>query len=646
VLDPEESSEFLLEQFRALKKQVPLMYALMLVDAAFLSFASFGRASMMWSVGMPALLAVLSIVRASFWLRRRGLEPRPEQIRRYLLGTTIVAALLSLGFGGWGMVLYAESDMLRRTCIALYVFIGSICCCYCLQTLPRAAYLVLLCGAAPVSITLIFADTWFLGGLGINMIVVSIVVVRMLRTNYAGFREVLTSRLDMMAEQRRAQGAEQRAYQLAYHDPLTGLPNRRALAEALDTRIIGTETPHGFGLLILDLDRFKSVNDVHGHPIGDQLLREVAARLAEEVDGAGQGYRLGGDEFALVVDGGAEQARRIAQAVVQRVAEPLEAAGRFHHIGASIGIALFPDDGPDRETLMRLADIALYKAKQSGRGRHCAFESSLDAEIRRRAVIESDMREALAHDAFVPHYQPIVDLRTGAVVGYELLARWPRPKGAEIGPDQFIPIAEECGLIDALMLGLLTRAFRETRDWDMMIAVNVSPNQLKDAWFSQKMLAVLNRERFPAHNLTVEITENALITDAPSVRETITALKNQGISLALDDFGTGYSSLQHLQMLPFDKIKIDRSFVTAMDHDAEALRLVDAIVALARRLDLPVVAEGIETAATAEALAALGCCYGQGFHFGHPMAAQEVESMWRRLNCHSDPSAPSRLRAG
>ncbi|UYY58823.1 putative bifunctional diguanylate cyclase/phosphodiesterase [Sphingomonas sp. S2-65] len=640
------SSEILLEQFRVLRNQVPLMYALMLVDAAFLSFASHGSVSMAWSVGVPALLGILCAVRTLFWLRRRGFEPQPEKIRRYLLSTTLVAAVLSLGFGGWGMFLYAEADLLRRACIALYIFIGTICCCYCLQSLPRAGYLVLLCGAAPVTVYMIFSESWFLRGLGMNMVLVSVVVVRMLRTNFAGFLEVLTSRIDMAMEQRRARGAEQRAYQLAYHDPLTGLPNRRALAEALGARLHARHPDGAFGLLIVDLDRFKAVNDVHGHPIGDQLLHDVADRLGDIVNGVGQSYRLGGDEFAIVLEGGSDSVCRVAKAIVQRLAQPFAAGERTHHIGASVGTALFPEDGNDRETLMRRGDIALYKAKQSGRGRHCAFEASLDAEIRRRAVIESDMREAIACDAFVPHYQPIVDLGSGVVVGYELLARWPRPRGAEIGPDQFIPIAEECGLIDELMLGLLTRAFRETRDWGMMIAVNVSPNQLRDAWFSQKMLATLSREQFPARNLTVEITENALITDAASVRETILSLKDQGINLALDDFGTGYSSLQHLQMLPFDKIKIDRSFVTTMDHDAKALRLVDAIVALARRLDLPVVAEGIESAATADALAALGCTYGQGYHFGHPMAADEVEAVWHRLSCRSDLSAPSRLRAG
>lgn len=642
----ETSSEILLEQFRVLRHQIPLMYALIMVDAAFLSFASYGSVSPVWSIGMPALLGVISAGRALFWLRRRGVEPKPAQVRRYLFTSTAAAAVLGMGFGAWGLVLYAEADLLGRACIAVYIFIGTLCCTSCLQTLPRAGYLVLLFGAMPVTVYMIGSDSWFLRGLGINMLLVSAVLVRMLRTNFAGFREVLTSRLEMAAEQRRAQGAEQRAYQLAYNDPLTGLPNRRALGEALAARLHAGDGEAAFALLIVDLDRFKEVNDVHGHPVGDELLRKVANRLGEVVQAGGQSFRLGGDEFAIVLETGDAAACDVARAIVQRLAHPFALGERVHHIGASIGTASFPRDGFDRETLMRRADIALYKAKQAGRGQHCWFEPSLDAEIRRRAVIETEIREAMARGAFVPHYQPIVDLHSGMVIGHEMLARWPRPAGEAIGPDQFIPIAEECGLIDELMLGLLRRAFTETRRWGTMLAVNISPNQLKDRWFSEKMLAVMHQAQFPANKLTIEITENALITDAVSVRETVAALKQRGIQLALDDFGTGYSSLLHLQMLPFDRIKIDRSFVTTMDHDPEALRLVDAIVALARRLDLPVVAEGIETAATAQAMADLGCTYGQGYHFGHPMAKDEIEALWQQLNCRSGLSARSRLRAG
>jgi len=624
--DSEQNRTILVEQFVALRQQVPLMYAMMFVDAAFLAFAAHGTVSLWWSLGMPAGLAILSAVRAAFWVRRRAFTPRPEMIPYYLRGTIIVAAVLSFGFGGWGLLLYAEGDLVRRACIALYIFIGAISCCYCLQAVPRAGQAVLVCGAMPVTLCMLFSGDWFLRGLGFNILIVAIVVLRMMRNSHAGFVEMLNSRSHMVAEQLRAQGAEQRAHQLAYHDPLTGLPNRRALAEVLEERTAMGSDGAPLGLLIIDLDRFKSINDVHGHPAGDQLLRDVAARLSGVVGEQGTSYRLGGDEFAVIVDADGEGACRTAHAIVNAMLRPFSGSDLVHHIGASVGISLYPHDALDLDTLMRRADIALYKAKHSGRSQHCAFEPLLDAEIRRRAEIEREMREAMDRDAFVPHYQSIVCLKSGDVVGYELLARWPRPAGEEIGPEQFIPIAEECGMIDTLMLRLLRRACRETRDWQVPIAINVSPTQLKDPWFSQKLLAVLVRERFPARRLTIEITENALIVDAESAQEAIASLRNQGVQLALDDFGTGYSSLQHLQMLPFDRLKIDRSFVAAMGRDPQAMRLVLAIVTLASTLGLPVVAEGIETEAAARTLAQLGCAMGQGYLYGYPASAAEIEA--------------------
>jgi diguanylate cyclase (GGDEF)-like protein len=644
----EQGRAILIEQYRTLGQQIPLMYALMFIDAAFLSFASYGTVDPVLSIGMPAGLAIVAMARALFWLGRRQAIPDPVSIRRYLIGTIYAAALLSLGFGGWGLILFAEADLARRTCIALYIFIGAISCCYCLQSLPRAGRLVLLCGAMPVTVWLLCSRDWFLMGLGINMVIVSILILRMLDANYSGFIEVLTSRSEMIAEQRRARHAEQCAHELAYHDPLTGLPNRRALAEHLSAMIEQRGDDAGFGLLVLDLDRFKPVNDVYGHPVGDLLLREVSARLIEIVGAEGGTYRLGGDEFAILVhpsDDGRDAARRVAHRIVLETARPFALQERVHHIGASVGIALFPEDGSDRETLMRRADVALYKAKELGGGQHCAFAPRMDAEIRRRSVLESEMHEALAGDAFHPHYQPIVDLATGAAVGFELLARWRRGDDADIGPEQFIPIAEECGLINDLMLKLLERACAETREWNpaLTIAINVSPIQLRDAWLSEKILSVLARMGFPSHRLAVEITENALIVDAENAKNTIQSLKNQGIQLALDDFGTGYSSIQHLRMLPFDKIKIDRSFVQALGDDPEALKIVRAVTSLAATLDLEVVAEGIEHPATAALLLQLGCAQGQGFYFGRPMSKAEAEA-WIAAGGPAEGS-PTAMRA-
>ena len=614
------------EQFRILRQQIPLMYLFMIVNAWFLSFATWGAVPATWSILVPTVLSAAGAIRAMMWVRRSR-NPDPAAIRRFMAGTTAAAAILSLAFGGWGMILFEHADLVQRTCIGLYIFIGALICAYCLQPLVTAARMVLACGAAPVALRLLFADDWFLVGLGVNLVFVSAIILRILDTSHTGFTEVLSSRSEMQTEREKARDAEKMAHQLAYHDPLTGLPNRRALADQIEAAIAAASETGGAALLMVDLDHFKGVNDVHGHPAGDRLLRDVAGRLNELVGQGARAFRLGGDEFAILSPVGVDRdaARRMARRIVQGLSEPFSAGPLVHHIGASVGISLFPEDAQDRETLMRRADIALYRAKEDGRGQYRSFEARMDAEIKRRSLLETQLRAGIEADEFRPFYQPIVELRSGRTIGFEILARWPRHQKT-IGPDQFISIAEESGLITDLMLQLLRRGCADALQWDerLTIALNISPVQLKDVWLSQKILAVLAATGFPPRRLEVEITENALIGESDNARRTIQSLKNQGIGIALDDFGTGYSSLQHLRMLPFDEIKIDRSFVHSLDSDPEALNFVRAIIGLASTLGMPTVAEGIESERASSLLLELGCTYGQGYHFGHPMSGAEV----------------------
>lgn len=434
---------------------------------------------------------------------------------------------------------------------------------------------------------------------------------------------------ELQAEMEARRAAEDLAHGLAYHDPLTGLHNRRALGEHLEALVTLRSAATRTGLLMVDLDRFKAVNDLHGHLAGDRLLLQVATRLAGVMPEGGRAFRLGGDEFAVTLDLSRindDAARALARQIVQEMSRPFEDGGRVHHISASVGISIFPDDAQDGEGLMRRADIALYRAKEGGRCGHRSFEPKMDAEIARRANIEAELRAALKNEEFRPAYQPLLDLRTGVTVGFEMLARWPRAEGDEIGPGEFIPIAEESGLITELMLQTLAFACAEARDWDpaLTIAINISPGQLADPQLCGNILATLTRFGFAPRRLAVEITENALILDFDKAKAAIESFTNLGIKVGLDDFGTGYASLQHLRMLPFDKIKIDRSFILALDHDPEAIKIVRAIIGLALSLELPIIAEGIENEAIALQLRDLGCTQGQGFHLGYPVSGRQV----------------------
>lgn len=630
-----QSDAFLLEQYTTLRRQIPLMYALMFINVLFLGIESFRDVPFGMSFGIPILLSLAIIVRAFLWVRRRSFVAQPEQIRRYMRGTIITATLLSVVFGTWGSLLFSDAEPIRSVSISLYVFVGAISCCFCLQALPSAGYLVLLFGVLPVTIRLFMASQWSLFSIGANFLIVAILILRTLATNHAGFKQVLQSRSDMLAEQKRAQAAELDAQKLAYRDPLTGLANRRALSERIDS-FLAADKPRGqLYLLLLDLDLFKGVNDAYGHGAGDHLLKAVARRLSSIVEPTGQVYRLGGDEFAITLQSdesfnGIENT--MADQLVREVAAPFP-IGRFsHHISASIGISCLPNDAASREELLQHADIAMYDAKSRGRSRHCMYASSMGVALVARAELEREIRVDFGPEAFQPFYQPIVDLPSGRIVGFEMLARWRRADGTMGEPSRFIPIMEECGLIDELMLQLLEQACIDAESWspELTIAINLSPVQFRDPWLAEKILSVLTRQGFPAGRICFEITENALIADSTAARRIIESLKNQGVGLALDDFGTGFSSIQHLRMLPFDKLKIDRSFVHNADTDEAAYQMVAGIIRLAEGLKLSVVAEGVETASVQDTLKALGCQYAQGYLFGKPANASDTHELLKR----------------
>jgi diguanylate cyclase (GGDEF)-like protein len=626
------SDEFLLEQYVTLRRQIPLMYALMFINVLFLGFESFRDVPLGMSFGIPALVSIAIIVRALLWVRRRSIAAQPRDVQRYLRGTIITAALLSIVFGVWGSLLFSEADVMRSVSISLYVFVGAISCCFCLQALPMAGYVVLLFGVMPVTIRLLISSEWSLFSVGANFLIVALLILRTLSTSHAGFKQALQSRSDMRAEHERARAAELTAQELAYRDPLTGLENRRALSEHLDTILDLHDGGTQVYLFMLDLDMFKGVNDAYGHGAGDRLLQAVASRLTTIVGSLGNAYRLGGDEFAVTVEvssKGHDGAIAMADRLVWEMSAPFVIDHFLHHISASIGISRFPADASSREELMQHADIAMYNAKSLGRSRHSCFEPSMGAELAARAVLEREMRADFHTDAFHPYYQPIVNLASGRIVGFEMLARWKRADGATVDPDRFIPIIEQCGLIGELMLKLLEQVCIDAARWpsELTIAINVSPIQFRDPWLSEKILAVLTRHGFPPPRISLEITENALISDPVAAQRIVESLKNQGMSLSLDDFGTGYSSIQHLRMLPFDKLKIDRSFVANVDTDPAAHRMVSAMIRLAESLQLRVIAEGVESDAVRDTLLDLGCGEVQGYLLGQPLCARDTDAL-------------------
>ena len=423
--------------------------------------------------------------------------------------------------------------------------------------------------------------------------------------------------------------AEERIQRLAASDLLTGLDNRAALHDAMHT-LMSRARRHKevLAVLMVDLDRFKPVNDRHGHMVGDLVLKEVARRLARCLRTSDLRARYGGDEFVVVVDEreGPGTARAAAERIVERLSWPMQFGEITVNIGATVGIARFPADATSDDELLRKADSALYRAKHEGRGSVCLYDAFLDEALAERNTLEVALREGIAAGQLVPYYQPIVDLETRQVRSVELLCRWKHPERGLLAPDKFIRLAEDTGLIAPLTMSLLRQACKDLARFPehWRLSFNVAPQQIQDQTLVPALLAVLKAAGVSPQRLDVELTETALVNDTARARDVILALKRAGMTVTLDDFGTGYSSLSYLAEMTFDKIKIDRSFVRTLGTRPESAKIVAAIVGLSRSLGVDTVAEGVETEEEAQMLQRLGCKNGQGYLFGRPGLARNV----------------------
>jgi diguanylate cyclase (GGDEF)-like protein len=421
--------------------------------------------------------------------------------------------------------------------------------------------------------------------------------------------------------------AEARAHENAYVDHVTGLGNRRQLVLAIDGAV---RRGSGATLLLLDLDHFKKVNDLYGHSVGDRLLAFVGETLVQLTPKEAQCARLGGDEFAVLLPGrlSLDEVTSTAQAILTRLAQPAPLGSTVAHISASVGISSL-DEAADAASLLRRSDIAMYEAKRLGRNCHVWFDEEMELQLDRRSQVEAEMRSGIAASEFVPFYQPQYSLGTGELTGFEVLARWEHPARGLLEPVEFIGIAEASGLIAQLSMNVMRQALVETKSWpcELTIAVNISPVQFRDPLLAQRILKLIDEVGFPAARLELEITESSILEDNEQASMTVASLKSRGISISLDDFGTGYASLTQLKALPFDRIKIDKSFVAALLSDNQSSAIVTTIAALGRSLHLPVTAEGVESEDVRTRLQSLGCEDGQGWLWGKAVPADVARAM-------------------
>ncbi len=438
--------------------------------------------------------------------------------------------------------------------------------------------------------------------------------------------------------------SEEEARRLADIDHLTGCHNRRSFTALLGEMLCDLERrDQALAAIAVDVDNFKQVNDLHGHQAGDEVLRNTAERIERLLPEGAILARLGGDEFVSVVPYHPQVPDRIDQLtarMIEQVARPVRCRGATIDVTMSIGIASSKQvedmrlGSASAESLMHKADIAMYHAKKQGKNRFHWFEPAMENELRFRNELEAGIRRGIARGEFRPYYEQQVDLDTGKLVGFEMLARWESPELGMVGPDIFIPIAEEIGVIAEMSENLIAQAFEDAKEWDceLTLSVNISPVQMRDPWFAQKLLKLLVQHNFPPERLDIEITESCLLDNIGMVRSMITSLRNQGVQISLDDFGNGYSSLSQLRNLPFDHLKIDRGFIAELKDEENGAKLVDAILAMSDGLKLPITAEGIENEAILDALKRMGKMKGQGYHYGRPEPAADVMERLKQQN--------------
>jgi diguanylate cyclase (GGDEF)-like protein/PAS domain S-box-containing protein len=426
--------------------------------------------------------------------------------------------------------------------------------------------------------------------------------------------------------------AEERIAHLAHYDPLTDLPNRALFREQLEKELSIVRRGGQLAVLYLDLDHFKGINDTLGHPVGDELLKQVAQRLRSCLRDCDLISRLGGDEFAIIQT--ALQEPKDAEVLARRLREVVtEAAfdlnGHLITVDLSVGIALAPADGTEIDDLVKHADLALYGAKAEGRANYRYYEPEMNARMKRRRDLETNLRTAIANDELLLYYQPLINLWTGDITGCEGLLRWQHPQQGMIPPAEFVPVAEETGLIHSIGEWVLRRACMDAMNWpsEISVAVNVSPVQFRNHGLALIVIDSLRASGLPPNRLELEITESVLMQNSEATLATLHEIRNLGVRISMDDFGTGYSSLSYLRRFPFDKIKIDQSFIGDLSNDEEALAVVRAILSLADSLKMSTTAEGVETAAQRKLLSSLGCDQMQGYQFSYPRPAAEIESL-------------------
>ncbi len=624
-----DNPELVHSQLRMFTNQVPLLYFMLLTNVVMISYTYFETSPRILTICGSGLLGLICSVRLSLWVWTKKRQLSTDQVVRRLKETVALAGILTVLFLIWGVCLFPYGDAYAQGQIGFFLAITVIGCIFCLMHVRPAALIVTIVGAVPGSAYFMSLGRPTFVAMGVNWALVSVAMVHILLTHSRDFASMINFQKELAAKHQETLRLAEENSRLANLDALTDLPNRRQFFANLHEMLrLAAARRKRLVVGLVDLDGFKSVNDVYGHVAGDQVLVEAGRRLKDISGESVLLARLGGDEFGILIDGDLSEAQ--ISAYGERICAALRAPFLLSDVSAqiagSIGFATFPEAGATAETLFERADYALYHTKQHFRGRSVIFSREHEIQIRQFASVEKCLRNADLERELSLNFQPIYDVTRGEVVAFEALARWDSPELGRIPPNVFIPVAERTDFISQLTQILLRKALADARTWpdDIRISFNLSARDVGSAEAILKVIAIIENSGVGPERIDLEVTETALMRDFDKGCECLKALKAQGVHISLDDFGTGYSSLSYVHRLPLDKIKIDRSFIKDIETQATSRDIVKTVIDLCRNLKLACIIEGMETKEQAEILRELGGAMMQGYYFGKPMRADAI----------------------
>ncbi len=613
-------------QYQRLRGQIPFLYLLLAVNAFALAFTHRHVAPPVLTLWIPAGLILACLVRMAMWLRPVDVARYDTVwIERQLKRTTVLAMLLSVAFVAWALALGPYGGAYQQGHIAIFVAVTVLGVIFCLTHHPTAARLVCSAVIGTFLITCLAVGTEVVIAVAINIALVTAVLLKILHDSFDAFVKLEASKNALLAERRQAQQLGEENARLAATDVLTGLPNRRYFLSVLERTLEQAQPDQPFSIGLLDLDRFKPVNDTYGHAQGDRLLQALGDRIRALCPPGATVARLGGDEFGLLVPGAPAEAETLCDALRDAIRRPVSIGDISVAVGCSAGIATFPDAGTDAHMLFDRADFALYHAKRHGRGGMVRFSDALETLIRSEQALDATLQTARLEDELSVLFQPVMDRVGGRPFGIEALARWTSPRLGAVSPEMLIAAAERTGMTRAVTLTLFDKvlAAMARLPADMRVAFNLSALDLCDGRTIGELAQRIEAAGIRPARLMFEITETSLVSDMVTARAALERLRRGGARIALDDFGTGYSSLAALHQLPIDMVKVDRSFAARL-NDAAGRRLLSGIRGLADALAIDCVLEGVETEAQLLAAQRIGFTLVQGFFLARPMPIEAI----------------------